>query len=125
MTAPAWPYCLGCAWPARSDVGPALQTGYRIILCAWEDARGKPRGCGKTLGTLDQAEAVELVERRRRQRLAREHPDHRTASGIHRDCPACAVRGEHLDHLERKRLVSGCAECDQARRRAEPARVGR
>lgn len=125
MTAAAWPVCWQCARPAQQDLGPSLAPRGRVIVCAWEDAQGHPRGHGKTLGTTDAAAAQELVERRRVTRLLREHPRHRTASGVRRDCLRCRERGEHLDHLERRRSVAGCAECDRARSRAGVAHVGR
>ena len=124
MTAADWPVCLQCARPARQDLGPALSTGYRVILCAWDDSQGYPRGHGKTLGTYNAAEALDLVERRRIARLEREHPTHRTARGVHRDCPRCKARGPHLDHLLAGRTEPGCADCERARRRVGSAHVG-
>ena len=125
MTADRWPVCLQCARPAQQDLGPALSTGYRVILCAWEDSQGYPRGHGKTLGTYDAGEATTLVESRRIARLTREHPTHRTAWGVHRGCPRCQARGPHLDHLLRNVTADGCRECDVARRRAGTGHVGR
>ncbi len=124
MTTAAWPVCWQCARPAQQDLGPSLDPRARLIVCEWQDAQGRTRGHGKTLGTLDVAAATELVESHRRQLLLREHPRHRTASGVHRDCPSCQARGDHLEHVERRRMVDGCAECDKARRRAWSAHVG-
>jgi hypothetical protein len=122
--AAGWPVCWQCARPAQQDLGPSLDPRARLIVCAWEDDHGYARGHGKTLGTLDVAAAQALVDERRRKRLLREHPGHQTASGIHRECPTCQLRGAHLDHIERKRLVAGCRECDTASRRVRSAHVG-
>jgi hypothetical protein len=120
----AGPWCLQCA-RAATDLGPALQPGYRVITCRWDDPQGNPRGCGKTLGTLDRAEAETLVERKRIARLTREHPDHRTATRTHMDCPTCQLRGPHLAHVHNRRPGRDCRECQAAGDRVKPARVGR
>jgi len=124
VTGAAWPYCLQCAKPARLDLGPALDGRSRVILCEWDDPKGYPRGHGRTLGTTDLDLAMTLVERHRLERLVREHPGHRTASGHHAECPTCRRKGPHLDHLIKGRTAAGCADCDRAHRRAGAAHVG-
>lgn len=122
--APRIVYCLCHARPAV-DRGMALDGRHRNVthpISGKEDLR-RPRSL--VLGTLDLDEAATLVEARRRARALAEHGKHRTISGISRWCAVCLTRGAHLDHIEDRRLVAGCAECDTAQRRAWSAKVGR
>jgi hypothetical protein len=116
-------YCLQCARPSV-DRGLALDGVHRNVFCRWYDRPGKPHGHGLTLGTFDQDEALTLVERRRRARAKAAHGRHRSASGIDRNCELCLARGAHLDHIEDRRLVAGCLECDRAQVRAWSSHVG-
>ena len=116
-------YCQLDARPA-TYVGIGLDGTTPLVRCHWTDARGKDHGHGLTLGTFDGEGQAALLDRRRLDRIAAAHPDHRTKHGFHRECPACLARGEHLDHIERSRAAPGCAECERALTRAWSARVG-
>lgn len=92
--------------------------------CRWDDANGKRHGHGLVPCGYDQAAILAELDRKRLARVAAAHPDHRTRTGIHRECPACQARGAHLDHIERGRMADDCAECETARGRAWSAHVG-
>lgn len=117
-------FCLCHARPAV-DAGLALDGIHRNVMHPHRGGPSPDRRLRLVLGTTDEGEAQGLVETARKARALAMHGRHRSASGISRDCELCLRRGAHLDHIEDRRLVAGCKECDLAQTRAWSAKVGR